>query len=55
MSTEIRAKNMIPPDQFPYRQGIIGQDFTELIYDSGNYPATLEKAKALIGYDAVRG
>jgi len=49
--TEIRAKNMIPPDKFPYRQGIIGQDFTELIYDSGNYPATLEKAKALIGYD----
>ena len=49
--TEIRARNMIPPDAFPYRQGIIGQDFTELIYDSGNFPATLAKAKALIGYD----
>ncbi len=49
--TEIRARNMIPPDKFPYRQGIIGQDFTELIYDSGNFPATLAKAKALIGYD----
>ena len=49
--TEIRARNMIPPDAFPYRQGIIGQDFTELIYDSGNFPATLARAKALIGYD----
>jgi len=49
--TAIRAKNLIQPDQFPYPQGIIGQDFTELIYDSGDYPATLEKAKALIGYD----
>lgn len=49
--TEIREKNLIQPDQFPYRQGIIGQDFTELIYDSGNYPATLWMAKEMIGYD----
>ncbi len=49
--TEIRQKNMIPPDAFPREQGIIGQDFAQLIYDSGNYAATLEKAKAMIGYD----
>lgn len=49
--TEIRRKNMIPPDAFPHEQGIIGQDFAQLIYDSGNYPATLDKAKAMIGYD----
>jgi len=49
--TEIRARNMIQPDQFPYHQGIIGQDFTELVYDSGNYPATLRLAKEMIGYD----
>lgn len=49
--TEIRQKNLIPPDAFPHEQGIIGQDFIQLVYDSGNYPATLEKAKAMIGYD----
>jgi len=48
---EIRRKNMIPPDAFPHEQGIIGQDFAQLIYDSGDYPATLEKARQMIGYD----
>jgi carbon-monoxide dehydrogenase large subunit len=48
---EIRRKNMIPAAAFPHEQGIIGQDFIQLIYDSGDFPATLEKAKQLIGYD----
>jgi len=48
---EIRRKNMIPADAFPHEQGIIGQDFAQLIYDSGDYPATLEKARQMIGYD----
>ncbi len=49
--TEIRRRNLIPPDVFPFRQTIIGQDFTEQILDSGNYPATLQLAKEMIGYD----
>ncbi len=48
---EIRRKNMIPAGAFPHEQGIIGQDFAQLIYDSGDYPATLEKARQMIGYD----
>jgi len=48
---EIRRKNMILAEAFPHEQGIIGQDFIPLIYDSGDYPATLEKARAMIGYD----
>lgn len=48
---EIRRRNLIPAGAFPKAQGIIGQDFTELVYDSGNYPATLEKAVTMIGYD----
>jgi CO/xanthine dehydrogenase Mo-binding subunit len=48
--TEIRRKNFIPPDQFPYKHGIIYQDFTELTYDSGNYEPVLDKAIDLIGY-----
>ncbi len=52
---EIRRRNLIPAGAFPKAQGIIGQDFTELVYDSGNYPATLEKALAMIGYDRFVG
>jgi len=48
---EIRRRNLIPPDAFPYHHVIIDQAFSELIFDSGNYQATLEKAAALIGYD----
>ena len=49
--TELRRINMIPPDAFPFHQTIIGQDFTEQIYDSANFPATLQMAKEMIGYD----
>ncbi|HMA35123.1 MAG TPA: xanthine dehydrogenase family protein molybdopterin-binding subunit [Chloroflexia bacterium] len=49
---EIRRRNLIPPDQFPYCNEIIFQDFTKLTYDSGNYEPILEKAKAMIGWDA---
>ncbi len=48
---EIRKKNLIPPDAFPYEHKIIDQAFAPLMYDSGNYAATLEKAAAMIGYE----
>jgi carbon-monoxide dehydrogenase large subunit len=48
---EIRKRNLIPPDAFPYNHQIIDQAFAELIFDSGNYLATLEKAADMIGYE----
>lgn len=48
---EIRRRNLIPPEKFPYDHEIIYQDFAPLVYDSGNYGAALDKAVALIGYD----
>jgi carbon-monoxide dehydrogenase large subunit len=48
---EIRKKNFIPPDKFPYDHKIIDQAFTPLIFDSGNYPAVLERAAAMIDYE----
>ena len=48
---EIRRRNLIPPDAFPYKQGIMFQDFTELQYDNGNYRAILERALENIGYE----
>ncbi|HSJ55606.1 MAG TPA: xanthine dehydrogenase family protein molybdopterin-binding subunit, partial [Anaerolineae bacterium] len=47
---EIRRMNLIPSDAFPYHHGIIDQAFAELIFDSGNYEATLDRAVALIDY-----
>ncbi|WP_395693939.1 aerobic carbon-monoxide dehydrogenase large subunit [Nocardioides sp.] len=49
--TEVRAVNFIQPDEFPYDQGLVFQDGRELEYDSGDYPAMLEKIKALVGWD----
>jgi len=34
---EIRRRNFIAPDEFPYDNQIIYQDFTNLVYDSGDY------------------
>jgi carbon-monoxide dehydrogenase large subunit len=48
---EIRRRNYIQPHEFPYDHEILFQDFRPLVYDSGNYPAALEKAAELIGYD----
>ncbi len=49
--TEIRRKNFIPPDKFPYNNEIIYQDFAPLVYDSGNYEPALDKALELIEYE----
>lgn len=47
---EIRRRNFIPPEKFPYNNQVIYQDFAPLTYDSGNYEPALDKAVALIGY-----
>ena len=49
--TEIRRRNFIAPDNFPYHNEIIYQDFSPLTYDSGNYEPILDKAKEMIEYD----
>jgi carbon-monoxide dehydrogenase large subunit len=45
---ELRLKNLIKADQFPY------ECKTGWVYDSGNYEATLRKALDNIGYDELR-
>ncbi|HLF56650.1 MAG TPA: molybdopterin cofactor-binding domain-containing protein, partial [Thermoanaerobaculia bacterium] len=49
---EIRRRNLLLPGDFPVRQGIIYQDFTELTYDSGNYAPIVAQALERIGYEA---
>jgi len=46
---EVRRRNFIQPDQFPYNLGIAWQDGNTVIYDSGNYPALLERAVEMLG------
>ncbi|MFO7274358.1 MAG: aerobic carbon-monoxide dehydrogenase large subunit [Bacillota bacterium] len=50
-ANEVRRRNFIQPDEFPYDVGLIYQDNAPLIYDSGNYPAVLDKCLELIEYD----
>ena len=45
---EVRRRNLIPASAFPYRTPTGG------LYDSGDYPATLEKAVELAKYDELR-
>lgn len=48
---EIRKRNFIPPDAFPYENQLIYQDFAPLVYDSGNYEPLLDKALEMIGFE----
>jgi 2-furoyl-CoA dehydrogenase large subunit len=45
---EVRRRNLIPAGAFPYRTPTGG------IYDSGDYPAVLDKAVALSRYEELR-
>jgi len=44
---EVRRKNLVRPDQFPYDNGL------GWTYDSGNYEAALNRALEMIGYNDI--
>ncbi len=46
---ELRRRNMVPPDAFPYQTPVI------LAYDSGDYAQGLDKALALADYAGFEG
>ena len=48
---ELRLRNLIPPEAFPYDREIIDQAFALLTFDSGNYRPAVEKAAEMIGYE----
>jgi carbon-monoxide dehydrogenase large subunit len=51
---EVRFRNLIQPDQFPYAVGLTFRDGSPLTYDSGDYPELLRKGLELIDYDKQR-
>ena len=48
---EVRSRNFIAPDEFPWDVGLVYQDGGPTMYDSGNYQASLDKLKVLLDYD----
>ncbi len=48
---EVRSRNFIQPDEFPWDVGLVYQDGGPTTYDSGNYQAGLDKLKVLLDYD----
>jgi carbon-monoxide dehydrogenase large subunit len=51
---EVRRRNLVRPDQFPWDVGLTFQDGGPTRYDSGDFPAVLERAVELLDYDAAR-
>jgi aerobic carbon-monoxide dehydrogenase large subunit len=45
---ELRSRNFIPKDQFPYATPL------GFVYDSGDYETTMRKALATVGYEDLR-
>ena len=48
----VREANFIQPDEMPYDFGLTFQDGRPLIYDSGDFPASMDKLKKLVGWDS---
>ncbi|MBV9581290.1 MAG: molybdopterin-dependent oxidoreductase [Chloroflexi bacterium] len=44
----LREKNFVRPEEFPFTNNF------GLVYDSGNYQGTLDRARELVDYDALR-
>src|SRR5256886_8197029 len=51
---EIRRRNYIRADELPYDFGMPYRDGNPLVYDTGDFPAALERALATAGYDGFR-
>ncbi|HEX3924650.1 MAG TPA: xanthine dehydrogenase family protein molybdopterin-binding subunit [Streptosporangiaceae bacterium] len=51
---EVRRRNLIQPDEFPYKTGLLFRDGSPQSYDSGDYPELLRGVLERAGYDAWR-
>ena len=51
---ELRLKNLVPPTDMPYEVGVTRPGSTPMVYDSGDYPAVMERALEKAEYPALR-
>ncbi len=48
---EVRRRNLIAPEQMPYRTPVRTRDGSTMTYDSGDYPGCMAEAMSRAGYD----
>jgi carbon-monoxide dehydrogenase large subunit len=51
---EVRRRNFIRADEMPYDVGLLYRDGNPLVYDGGNFHASLEAALEAAGYESIR-
>ena len=51
---DVRRRNFVRAEEMPYEVGMPYRDGNPLVYDSGDFPATLEQALAAAGYAEFR-
>jgi len=51
---QIRRRNLVRPDEMPYRPGLTYKDGVPISYDPGDFPRAFERALGLLGYDDWR-
>ncbi|HXF87080.1 MAG TPA: xanthine dehydrogenase family protein molybdopterin-binding subunit [Xanthobacteraceae bacterium] len=51
---DVRRRNMIKPEQMPYAMGLTFRDGKPLVYASGDFPRSQERAIELSGYNGFR-
>ncbi len=50
----LRRRNLVRPEEMPYRPGLTYKDGIPIAYDPGDFPRAFERALALLRYDAWR-
>jgi carbon-monoxide dehydrogenase large subunit len=51
---EVRRRNLVRPEDMPYRPGLTYKDGVPVSYDPGDFPAAFERALTLLDYDGWR-
>ena len=51
---EIRRRNLVRPEEMPYRPGLKYKDGVPIAYDPGDFPASFERVLARLDYDGWR-
>lgn len=51
---DVRARNLVAKDAMPYDTGLLYRDGFPQVYDSGDFPELLRRARQLVGLDAFR-
>jgi carbon-monoxide dehydrogenase large subunit len=51
---DVRARNLVTAEAMPYDTGLLYRDGNPQVYDSGNFPELLRRARAIVDLEAFR-